>query len=170
MGNPRLPTELKKLKGTLNTTREKQNPGADTVIAETSVILPEQTKLSCPRWIENRVVKKFWKEEIKNLLTLRVLSRVDLHQLEELCVILQQLYNVRDQLLSTDVDSEEYDLVEKRYERIGRRFDELANKFYISPAARTQLKLNDLALVKTAQEIQKNDNAITALLNDRNER
>lgn len=166
-GRPAIPTELKKLKGTLNTTREKNNPSADVLIAETSIILPEDTKISVPKTITEKKVKKFFKEVVKNLLTLRVLSIVDIPQIETLCLTYQKFIEVQKQFIDASIFDEDFDLIEKRYERLGKRFDELAAKFYISPSARTQLKLNDLALIKTAQEITKNQSAIGKLLNDR---
>lgn len=166
-GRPKLPTELKAMKGTLNTTREKQNPPSDVVLADTSIILPIDAKVSVPKSLTDSKVKKFFKETVKNLLMLRVLSTVDLPQIETLCVIYQKFREVQTQFLEADVSNENFDTIEKRYERLGKRFDELAAKFYISPQARTQLKLNDLNLIKTAQDIQKNDNAISKLLGDR---
>ncbi len=160
----KLPAELKRRRGTLNVTREKQNPGAEDVIAQTSVILPEDARVAVPKSITEPKVRKFFKETVKNLLSLRVLSAVDIPQIETMCVTLQKLHEVQAEFMQLDMFDEKFDAIEKRFERLGKRFDELARLFYISPDARTRLKLNDLTLIKTAQEIRKNDNAIGALL------
>ena len=168
MPNPKLPTELKRLKGTLNTTREKNNPSADVVIAGTSVIVPEGTKIPVPKTIKSKFVKKYFKTIINNLETLHVLSRADLPQIENLCITLEKLREVQEEFVQTSVFDEEYDLIEKRFTRLSQKFDLLAAKYYISPAARTQLRLQDLNLVKTTQEIQKNNQStISSLLASR---
>lgn len=163
-GRPAIPTELKRLKGTLNTTREKQNPSADVAIAQTSVILPEGTKISVPKTIKTTYGKKYWKTIISNLGTLRVLSKADIPQIENLVITLEKLREVQEQFVNCSVYDEEFDLIEKRFTRLSQKFDLLAAKYYISPQARTQLKLQDLNLIKTAQEIQKNESAVSNLL------
>lgn len=155
-GRPKIPTELKRLKGTLNTTREKNNPSADVAISETSIIIPAGTKVSVPKTIKTKFVKKYWKQLIENLEVLHVLSKADLPQLENLCITLEKLREVQEVFSETSVFDEEFDLIEKRFTRLSQKFDLLASKYYISPQARTQLRLQDLNLVKTSQEIEKN--------------
>ena len=169
-GRPRLPTEYKKLKGTLNTTREKNNRSADEVIAKKpSAIFPEETKISCPKTIRTKYVKAYWKKLTAMLVSIRVLSPSDIPQLEELCIILEKLREV--QQIFTDLDPlEDFDTFERTqrvYIALSNKFDQLAGKYYISPAARTKLTLDELNVIKTGQEIQKNESAIGALLGAR---
>lgn len=168
MPNPKLPTELKILKGTLNTTREKQNQSADVVIAKTNVIVKEDERIGIPKTITTKAGKRFYKQVVENLKILHVLSKVDLSQIETMTRYLERIYEtdaiIRD-IPITDIDNlTKYSNI---YDRLTTRFDNLASKFYITPSARVQLKLNELNAIKTTQEIQKNDNAINNLLNMR---
>ena len=43
-------------------------------------------------------------------------------------------------------------------------FDRLAQKYYISPAARAKLTLDELNVVKTGQEIAKGADGVSAVL------
>ena len=170
MGRQRLPTELKALKGTLNTTREKNKPSADTALAKKSTaIFPEGTKIACPKTIQSKYVRSYWKKLTAMLVAVRVLSPADLPQLEELCIILEKLRKV--QSLFSDLDPlEDFDTFEKTQKvfiALSNKFDQLGSKYYISPAARTKLTLDELNVIKTGQEIQKNESAISALLGGR---
>lgn len=170
MGRQRLPTELKALKGTLNTTREKNKLSADTALAtKPNAIFPEGTKISCPKTIQSKYVKAYWKKLTAMLVTIRVLSPADLPQLEQLCLILEKLREV--QKLYSDLnpleDFEAFSNAQKVYIALSNKFDQLGSKYYISPAARTKLTLDELNVIKTGQEIQKNESAITALLQAR---
>ena len=169
-GRPKLPTEYKRLKGTLNTTREKNNPSADSVIAQKpSAIFPEETKIACPKTIKCKYVRSYWKKLTAMLVSVRVLSPSDLPQLEELCIILEKLREV--QSLFSDLDPlEDFDTFEKTQKvfiALSNKFDQLGSKYYISPAARTKLTLDELNVIKTSQDIQKNESAIGALLGGR---
>lgn len=160
-GRPRKPTEQKKLEGTY---RKDRDVSADTRIAETSVIVPEGTRIPVPKTITTKFCRKYFKEVVKNLEVMHVLSRADLPQIENLCITLEKLREVQEIFAQTSPFDEEFDLIEKRFTRLSQKFDLLASKYYISPAARTQLKLQDLNLVKTAQEIKKNESAVSNLL------
>ena len=169
-GRPKLPTELKKLKGTFREDRERKNPSTDVVIAtKPNAIFPEGTKISCPKTIQSKYVKAYWKKLTAMLVTIRVLSPADLPQLEQLCLILEKLREV--QKLYSDLDPlndfEAFANAQKVYIALSNKFDQLGSKYYISPAARTKLTLDELNVIKTGQEIQKNESAISALLGGR---
>ncbi len=170
MGRPRLPSELKALKGTLNVTREKRNPSADTVIAtKPDAIFPEGTKIACPKAIKTKYVRAYWKKLTAMLVTIRVLSPSDIPQLEQLCLILEKLREVQSLFSDLDPleDFEAFANVQKVYIALSNKFDQLGSKYYISPAARTKLTLDELNVIKTGQEIQKNESAISALIGAR---
>lgn len=170
MGRPRLPTELKALKGTLNTTREKNKPSVDTALAKKSTaIFPEETKIACPKTIKSKYVKAYWKKLTAMLVSIRVLSPADIPQLEQLCLILEKLREVQKFYSDLDPleDFEEFSNAQKVYIALSNKFDQLGSKYYISPAARTKLTLDELNVIKTGQEIQKNESAISAILGGR---
>lgn len=168
-GRPRLPTELKKLKGTLNVTDEKRygKSVADS-IKNTSVIIQQDERISVPKTITTKAGKKFYKQVVENLKVLHVLSKVDLSQIETMTRYLERIHETDAIIQQIDIHNidelTKYSLI---YDKLTTRFDSLAAKFYITPSARVQLKLNELNLIKTGQEIQKNDNAINNLLSMR---
>lgn len=169
-GRPRLPTEYKKLKGTLNTTREKNNRNADEVIAKNpSAIFPEGTKITCPKTIRTKYARAYWKKLTTMLISIHVLSLADIPQLEELCIILEKLREVQELFLALNPleDFDTFEKTQKVYIALSNKFDQLGSKYYISPATRTKLTLDELNVIKTGQEIQKNESAISALLVDR---
>lgn len=166
-GRPRKPVALKKLQGTYNVTRDREQENLESVVAESSIIMDKDSSLPVPKSVTDPAVKKFWREEVSNLLTLRVLSRVDIHQLETMCVTLQKLREVQAKFSAMSVEDKNFDYVEKLFERLGKRFDELAAKFYITPAARTALKLNDIALMKAAKDLEREASPVESLLNNR---
>lgn len=168
-GRPKKPTELKKLQGTYRKDRDtKDLSSADTEIAKTSVIIQEHEKVLVPKTIETKLGKKFYKSVVDNLKTLHVLSRVDLTQIEVMTRYLERIHETDEIIRQIDItDIETLERYSKIYDRLTTRFDNLAAKFYITPAARVQLKLNELNAIRTTQEIKKNDNAVNNLLNMR---
>jgi phage terminase small subunit len=164
MARPRKPVGLKKIQGTLNVTRDREAMESAKLLEKARIILPPGSRLPVPGTITDPVCRKFWRQEIDNLLEMQVLSRVDLHQLEAMCVTLQKLREIEALFLETEPDSADYDTIEKRFERLGKRFDELAAKFYVSPAARTQLNLTDLQLMKAARELEKETSPVDQVL------
>lgn len=164
--NPRLPTELKALRGTLNTTREKANPPADKTIKETALIL-NASSVSCPKTITDRYCRQYWKKLTSGLLSIGVLSAADIPQIEQLCVCLQKLREVQEVFIQTSPFDEDYDAIQKRWLNLSNKFDQLGAKYYISPVARSKIRLDDLNIKKTEQEITKNESVIQQLLGDR---
>jgi len=168
-GRPKKPTELKKLEGTYRKDRDSgQVQSADVAIAKTSVIVAPDEKISVPKSIHTKAGKKFYKQVIENLRTLHVLSKVDINQIETMARYLERIHEIDAKIRETDIEEmETYQYYSTLYDKVTKRFDDLAAKFYITPAARVQLKLNELNAIRTSQEIEKNDNAINNLLSMR---
>ena len=171
MGNPKLPTELKRQRGTLNVTREKENPSADVLLAHTSVIVQPGDKVPGPKHLTTCEGKKFYKLMIKNLNALHVLSLADIPQIETMARYLERMREIDKIIKSLDPASEDdidlYDKYDKIYGRLTTQFNNLAAKYYISPQARVQLKLNELNAIKTGIEVAKEGSAISNLLSKR---
>lgn len=165
MARPKLPTEQKILQGTYRPYREKGTP-TDVQLAKTSVILSDVKSVSCPKTITDKYCRKYWKTLTKNLLTLHVLSSNDIPQLEDLIITLQRLREVNTIYLQLSATDDEYDLWEKRRIRLSTRFEDLASKYYVNPQARSQLKLAELNVIKTGQEIVKEKDVIDSLLQE----
>lgn len=164
--NHRLPTELKALRGTLNTTREKANPAADTTLKETSLIL-KASSVNCPKSITDKYCRQFWKKLTSGLLSIGVLSAADIPQIEQLCVCLQKLREVTQVYIGTSPFDEDFDEIQKRWIALSNKFDQLGSKYYISPVARSKIRLDDLNIKKAEQEITKNESVIQQLLGSR---
>ena len=169
MARPRLSAELKAFKGTLNTTRERRRAADGANPLPPAAIFPECTKIPCPKTIRSKYARAYWKRLTATLVAIRVLSPADLPQIEQLCLVLEKLREV--QALFSQLDPLEemtaFERAQKLYIALSNKFDQLGSKYYISPTARTRLALDELSVIKTGQEIQKNDSAITALLESR---
>lgn len=170
-GRLRLPQELKELNRTNNVTRDKQN--ADIIQAEKtlkqvpSAIIPHGTKVACPKSITNRYVRNYWKKLTSALVALGVISPLDLPEIETLCLTLQRLREVQDTYINKSLFDEDYDEWEGRFIRLSKKFSELGAKYYVSPVARSKIRLDDLNIQKTQQELQKNETALSKLLEKR---
>lgn len=167
--NPRLPTELKKFRGTLNTTREKKNPSADKAIAKLpGVIIPKDERLSTPKTLKSSYVRKYWKSLTNNLIQMQVLSYADIPQLENMMIILEKLRSTQEEFanckLSNEIEIVKFDMILKLVNKLTTMFNDLASKYYVSPAARSKLTLDMLNIQKTEQEITKNKSAIDELI------
>ena len=167
--NPRLPVELKRLKGTLNVTREKEAMKSEKVIAASPLVFGEEVqKIACPKEITDSYVKKFWKNYTKALLSVHAFGAGDIPQFTRLCIVLQKLREVQQTFATLSVFDEDFDLWEKRYKRLADHFDSLAGKFYLSPAERAKMKLDSLTIKEKELSVtEKEQSAITALLGAR---
>jgi len=163
--NPKLPTEYKQLKGTLNVTREKQQGNSDVVLAEnTSLIIPEEERTAVPKSLTTKDGKKFWKLLTSALKELHVLAKIDLGQVETLCITYEKMKEAQNVFINTSVLDEDYDAVQKRWMKLVAQFNQLASMYYISPVVRSKLKLEELSAIKTKQDIEKKDDAISLLI------
>lgn len=163
MGRPRKPVELKKYEGTYRKDRDAAAEVQQKKIKETALIL-DATSVSCPKTITDKYCKAYWKKLTQGLLSIGVLSAADIPQIEQLCVCLQKLREVQQVFLETSPFDKDYDDIQKRWIALSNKFDLLGAKYYISPAARSKLKLEDLNIQKAEQDLSKNQNAIEKLL------
>lgn len=166
----KLPTEYKKLKGTLNVTREKQKPAADVKISKINgIIFAGDIKISCPKTIKTTYCKKFWKSLINMLINLRILSPNDLAEIEHMILILEFLREVDKKLAETDFLNPQYDVLLDRQTKLYKQWASLSAKYYISPVARQKMIVDNLAIEKSRQEIEINSkkSTISNLLSNR---
>ncbi|WP_147612316.1 P27 family phage terminase small subunit [Treponema pectinovorum] len=164
MARPKKSVELKILEGTYRADRDSTAKVISDTIKKTEIIL-DKKNIPCPKTIQDEYVKKYWKKLTRSLLSIHVLSGADIPQLEMLCIILQRIRKIQEELESIDYkESEDIETLEKRYLRFVAKFDSLGAKYYISPQARSKLTLDDLAIVKTAQDIQKKQDGISNIL------
>lgn len=170
-GRPKKPTELKILQGTYRSDRDSgEKQSADVVLAKTSVIVPEDEKIKIPKTIKTKDGRKFYKQVVDNLKVMHVLSRVDLSQIETLARYLERIHETDAMIQTIPIeDVEKLSKYSSIYNNLTTRFDNLAAKYYISPASRVQLKLSELNLIRTSQEVEKNQSAISNLLSNRRE-
>ncbi|MCR5218603.1 hypothetical protein [Treponema sp.] len=164
MPNIKKSVELKKFQGTYRKDRDAEAEKVSDVLKATSVIL-DANSVSCPKTITDKYCRKYWKLLTKNLLSIKVLSGADIPQLEMMFVYLQKLREVQQYFLAADPADEVFDLMQARYEKLEKRFNTIAGKYYISPADRAKLKIDELTAVKAQQDILKNQSAIGRLIN-----
>lgn len=167
-GSNKKPVALKKMQGTYRKDRDSKK--ADPVIAQTQIILDVE-KVKVPKTITSPEVRKYYKQLTQGLLAIGVLSGADLPQIEQLCLILQKLKEVQEQFIAASVFDADFDIIEKRYLKLVEKFDFLASKYYVSPVARSKIRLDDLNIREKELTVQeKETNAISKILLERENR
>ncbi|MDR1301548.1 MAG: hypothetical protein LBK43_03645 [Treponema sp.] len=148
-GRPRKPTTQLKLAGTYREDRHGKNP--DTLIAD---LLNIPGELVPPETLIDTYCREHYKYHTNLLINLKILTVSDLPELELLYLTLQQCRQIRERLATLDMLKEPDDYV--RFTRIlinlSDYFSKVAQKYYISPTARTKLQLDQLNLEKAKQE------------------
>jgi phage terminase small subunit len=172
-GRPRKPTALKKLEGTYRKDRDSGKEIAEKKIsAVPGVIIPPDSKVSCPKTIKTKYVRSYWKRLTNNLISMQVLSYNDLPQLENMMLILEKLREAQEHFseysFSDAAALANYDICLKIVSKLTQMFNDLAAKYYISPSARSKLTLDLLNIQKTSQEIEKNASGVDKLMALRN--
>lgn len=162
-GRPRKPTALKKKQGTYRKDRDAKN--SDVVIAETSVILKDTKGIEVPKSLKTESVKKYYLNLVSGLCELGVLASADLPQVEHLCLYLQKLETAKAQFEKASVFDEDFDKIEQRFTRLVKQFDALGEKYYISPVARSKIRLDELTIKdKELSVAEKEKSAVSKLL------
>lgn len=166
MGRIKKPVELKELEGTYRADRDGERKAVQLTIKKTS-LLYNKKNIPCPVTITDEYVRKYWKNLTKALLSIHVLSGADIPQLEMMCKILERIRKLQTQLDTVEEDIETEEILERRYLKLVEKFDSLAQKYYVSPQARSKLTLDELNVVKTGQEVAKGADVMTNLLGSR---
>ena len=156
MPNHKVPLELKKLRGTVNTTREKNAEHIEKKLsAVPACIFQPGDKVPTPKSLTDAYTRKFFKKLTVALISIGVLSPVDLPHVEFLCITLQQLRAITEQLQKISPFDESFDLWLRRYNILLERFDRLGAKFYLTPGDRSKLHLEDLQIQEKQQNLEK---------------
>ena len=136
-----------KLKGTYRAKRHAEKEKTEVIIQE-NLSFPVGTIIETPAEITDESVKKTYQEHINQLTFLQLLTPADLPELDEMYLTLQQLKKVRKELEKENVinDLEKYEKLTSLSLRLGKRFSDIAKKYYISPVARVKLKLENETL------------------------
>ena len=152
-GRKKKSTEEHRLTGTYQECRHGGN--ADIVFAE---LLPIPDKISLPKPIaalEDKEIKKAFKEHVRMLIKLKSLYAVDIPSLVNLYLILNDIHRLRDALEKIKVGSDEYLQAQDLYLKMIKTFDTLGGKFYLTPQVRNQMKLGDLQIISEQLKLQK---------------
>lgn len=158
--------QLKK-EGTFRKDRHGKREEAENAITALSVFT-EETKLIAPASITEKYLKEYYEYHTSLLISLKILNPVDLPELEILYNLLQQLRDIQRALKKTDIvkDFDAYERLTKLQVSVSNQCNKLANKYYISPSARTKLQLDQLELQHKSIETK---SAIAKLLDKRNQ-
>lgn len=165
-GRPRKPPALKKLEGTYRRDRDAPAEAAQAACASAGVLFQPGTKIACPKTLRTKTGRAYWRTLTQTLVSLGVLAAADLPQLEELCLTLEKLVEIRALFSQAEPLGEHWDHLMNSFLKLSKHFDALAAKYYVSPAARSRLTLDALNVAKTAREIERED-AIGRLLDAR---
>ena len=122
-GRPKLPVELKIFKGTLNTTRAKEEIKNEKIIQSTPLVFSDVQKLSCPKEISDSYVRKFWKNYTQALLSVHAFGAGDIPQFTRLCVLLQKIREVQSVFVELSVFDESFDTWERRYKHLSYQYE-----------------------------------------------
>lgn len=171
-GRPRKPVAQKKLEGTYRKDRDLQTELVEKKVIDSGALFPKDKKISCPKTIKSKYVRSYWRKLTTTLISMQVLSPIDLPQLELMMNILEKLRSAQEMFIETELDSTEniqkYDFLLKTISKLTQMFNDLASKYYVSPSARSKLTLDVLNIEKTAQEIQKNLSGVDKVMQLRN--
>jgi phage terminase, small subunit len=158
--------QLKK-EGTYRKDRHGKREEAEKAIASLSTF-NEDTKLVPPASITEKYLRDYYEYHTSLLINLKILNPVDLPELEILYNLIQQLRDIQRALKKTDIvkDFDAYERLTKIQNSLTNQSSKLANKYYISPSARTKLQLDRLELQQKSIETK---SAIAKLLDKRNQ-
>ncbi|MDR3170312.1 MAG: hypothetical protein LBU17_01650 [Treponema sp.] len=148
-GRPRKPTEQLKLSGTYRADRHEKN--VDVVIKD---VLEVPGKLIPPDTITDSYCIEHYQYHTNLLLNLKILTASDLPELELLYLTLQQCRQIRETLTTLDMlnNPDEYTRLTRLLINLSDYFSKIAQKYYISPASRIKLQLDQLNLQKSQAE------------------
>lgn len=167
MANRKVPLEIKRLRGTVNVTREKNAEHVEEKLsAVPSCIYQPGDTVPTPKTLKDQYTRKFYKKLTAALISIGVLSPVDLPHVEFLCITLQQLRAVTEKLEDCDILEPNYDNWLRRYNILLERFDRLGAKFYLTPGDRSKLHLEDLQIQEKEKSLEK-QTTIDLILQDR---
>lgn len=166
-GVPQKPVSQKKLEGTYRKDRDGEREKAAAALSQAGAVLPPGAKVSVPRTLRTRAGRSFFKRHVEMLIGLQVLSEPDLPQVERLWIAYEKLAEIQAEMIELDPLDEKFPALQKSFLSLSRYFDGLAKSYFISPAARSRLALDALAVSKAAREAKAGEDVIDALLSAR---
>ncbi len=144
-GRRRLSVAEKKLKGTYRKDRQSEQEQIENEMSEL-VALNKNSQIQVPKNLTNKNLIEFYKSHTKKLVELGLLADFDLPELNAMYEVLQQYYDVVEELKKTDI-KENFILYKELTDisqRLLKTFSSLSSKYYISPTARAKLTLDVL--------------------------
>ena len=156
--------EQKKLEGTYRACVDAPREEAEALVASVGVFYPAGTRLRAPKTIRTSAGRKHWREVTRNCMRLGMLSPVDLPQVERLCLYYEKLEEIASLFLAARPTEEEYKPLLDSLLKLAKAYDALADKYYVSPQARSRLALDALNVTKAAQDVRAADDGIGQLL------
>ncbi len=163
-GRRRLSVAEKKLKGTFRKDRQSEQEQIENEITQI-VALNKDAQIKPPKNLVNKNLIEFYKSHTKKLLELGLLAPFDLPELNAMYEVLQQYYDVVEELKKTNIKENfiQYKELTDISQRLLKTFSSLSSKYYISPTARAKLTLDVLDIQHKQNE---NKSAITRAMNN----
>lgn len=152
MAYPRKSIAQKKLEGTYRKDRDSEREETENAL---SIVLPVK-ELKISKVIQDKNVKKAYKEHIGFLHNLGPLAEqiADSPLLEQAYFCLQEANRIQEHLSTVDMDSDEYTKLEKSYFRFFNVYERIVKEFFLTPNARTKLKLDILSAKEKETNIE----------------
>ena len=154
----------KRIEGTYRADRDAAKEGAERELVQKGLAIPAGSRLRCPRTIKTRAARAYWREVTSMLTSQHILIPADLPQIEEMCILMEKLKEAQAAFQEAEPLSEEYFPLMKACLALSKRFDQIASKYGVSPAARARLALD---AARATSEAKAATSAIDSILNSR---
>ena len=161
------PIAQKKLEGTYRQCVDGDREKAESLVASVGIFYPADTRLRCPKTIRTTAGRRHWRAVTQNCIRLGMLSPVDLPQVERLCWLYEKIEEEGDAFRKASPLEDGFKQILDSLLKMSKAYNELADKYYISPQARSRLALDALNVTKAAQDVRQADDGIGALLKRR---
>lgn len=162
----RKPVALKKLEGTYRKDRDADR--ADFTIAQTDLILSDTARVNVPASLKHPEAKKYFKDIVDGLSCIGVLAKIDLKQVEEFCLVFQKLKSLEKKFITIEPEDKDFYSVMRAYLSLLDKFNSMAALYYVSPVARSKIRLDELAIKEKELNVEaKTKDAVSNLLSAR---
>lgn len=167
MPYPKKPIAQKKIEGTYRADRDAPREEAEAVAASVGVFYPQGASLRCPKTIRTTEGRRHWRAVTQNCIRLGMLSPVDLPQVERMCWLYEKIEELGAAFRRMSPLEDGFKVALDSLLKMSKAYDALADKYYVSPQARSRLALDAINVTRAAQDARQADDGIAALLRNR---
>ena len=153
-GRKKLPTAMKKARGTYRKDRDKKTEEVEKYLSESEI----HSEILPPQIITDNYVKEAYIEHSRWLSRYGQLCSIDISEFDQMFITLQQLREVTIQRIAMEKDGavvknlEDYTKISKLELSLRKTFIEMGKDFLMTPAVRSKLTIEQLTADKLAAE------------------